>query len=182
MAVGSDVTRWCCTEGAREAPVESTGTCSSHSVSAEGWVWGRSVDRLCCFPLPDKGICGCDRIGILTLFLMGPSAKYRSLLSSCHAPTSGCSRNSCFWACCLHTWLANTRAGRTIGNKAQNLSLEDRTFCRLNEGTCSEAKLRGSSQICTSRDLFWGLKYSTVMIRDVQRIAMQCYSLEVQKF
>lgn len=45
-------------------------------------------------------------------------------------------------------------------------------FPFLSQGACFEAKLRStrsSSQTCTSRDLFWGLKYNGIVIRDVQK-------------
>lgn len=118
----------------------STGTCSSHSVSAGGWVqgraWGRSVDRLHRLTLPDKGICSRDRELLFLHYLW--RALQRSigpLFLSCPLllllQESLPSERSAF-----PTWLGSTRAqrpgaGRVLteqisGRRAQELSREGR--------------------------------------------------------
>lgn len=179
----------CCTVRSWEAPRESTGTCSSHSVSAAGWVqsraWGRSVDRLHRLMLPDKGICSCDRELLFFHYLWRALQRSISLLFLSCPPPLAAPGIPASWTFSLphmahqHSVLSSLRLAGSLGSRSAGTGLSstawrDRTFCCLNE-----AKLRGtkpSSQTCTSRDLFWGLKYSTVMIRDVQKIALESHT------
>lgn len=121
---------------------------------------------------------------------MGSSAKYQSPLPVM-PPSSCCSRNSCLLNFLPSTHgsptlvlssltLAGSLGNKSVGAGPRSSARRDGTFCCLNEGTCFEAKLRhtkSSSQTCTSRDLFWGLKYSSIMIRDVQKIALESHTV-----